>query len=108
MKWHDKFSRKKKFKPCDWSLLFDSRLKKFKGKLSTHWLGPYEIERHFDNGSVKIKTIDKEGISFLVNGHILRLYQKPSNREEFFHNLLQRSEMEIVSKGNPSPSPISN
>jgi hypothetical protein len=90
MKWHDKFIRKKKFKPGDWALLFDSKFKIFKGKLSTHWLGPYEIETIFYNGSVKIKTIDEEGISFLVNGHRLRLYQKPLNKEEFVHNLLQQ------------------
>jgi hypothetical protein len=75
--------RKNKFKPADWALLLDSRFKNFKGKVNTHWLGPYEIEKIFDNGSTKIKTIDEEGIYFLVNVHRLSLYHKPSNREEF-------------------------
>jgi hypothetical protein len=69
-KWHDRFIKKKQFQVGDWALLFDSRFKNFKGKFSTHWLGPYEVDMVFDNGSVKIKTIDGSGISFVVNGHI--------------------------------------
>jgi hypothetical protein len=42
-KWHDKFIKKKHFQPGDWDLLFDSRFKTFKGKLTTRWLGPYEV-----------------------------------------------------------------
>jgi len=57
--------------------------KRIKGKLSTHWLGSYEIETILYNGSVKINIIYEEGIYFLVNGHRRRLYQKPLNREEF-------------------------
>jgi hypothetical protein len=34
-KWHDKFIKKKHFQPSDWALLFDSRFKTFKGKLTT-------------------------------------------------------------------------
>jgi hypothetical protein len=74
-KWHDKFIQKKQFKPGDWALLFYSKFKNFKGKFTTQWLGPYEVVNVFDNGSMKIKTIDGEGISFLVNGHRLRLYK---------------------------------
>ena len=51
-KWHDKFIKKKQFNIGDWALLFDSRYKTFKGKLTTRWLGPYEIVTTFDNGSV--------------------------------------------------------
>ena len=57
-KWHDKFIKKKQFNTGYWELLFDSRLKFFKGKLTTRWMGPYEVVTTFDNGSVKIKTID--------------------------------------------------
>lgn len=66
-----------------WELLIDSKFKDFQAKLTTHWLGPYEIEDIYDNGSVKIKTIDEENISLLVNGHRLRLYNKPINKEDF-------------------------
>jgi len=30
--------------------LYDSRFKNFKGKLTTHWMGPYEIGIVYDNG----------------------------------------------------------
>ena len=63
--WHDKFIKKKKFNTGDWELLFDSWFKNFKGKLSTRWMGPYEVVTTFDNGSVKIKTIDGSKISLL-------------------------------------------
>ena len=72
--WHDKFIKQKQFNAGDWALLFDSRFKKFKEKLTTRWLGPYEVVTTFDNGSVKIKTIDGSEVSFIVNGHRLRLY----------------------------------
>ena len=32
-------------------------LKNFKGKLTTHWLGPYEVVTYFDNGSEKLKQL---------------------------------------------------
>jgi len=38
--WHDKYIKKKHFQPGDWALLFDSKYKTFKGKLTTRWLGP--------------------------------------------------------------------
>ena len=56
--WHDKFTKQKQFNTGDWALLFDSRFKNFKGKLTTRWMGLYEVVTAFDNGSVKIKTID--------------------------------------------------
>ena len=34
--WHDKFIKQKQFNTRDWALLFDSRFKNFKGKLTTH------------------------------------------------------------------------
>lgn len=73
-KWYDKFIKRNKFEVREWDLLFYSRFKYFKGKLTTRWLGPYEIEELFENGAIKIKTIDDQHISFLVNGHTLRLY----------------------------------
>jgi hypothetical protein len=69
--WHDKLIKKKEFAPRNWALLFDSRFKKFRGKLTTRWLGPYEVVSVSGNGAVKIKTIDDQNVSFLVNGHRL-------------------------------------
>ena len=62
-------------------MLFDSRYKNFKGKLTTRWMGPYEVVTTFDNGSIEIKTIDGTQISFVVNGHRLRLYHQPMSKK---------------------------
>ena len=86
--WHDKFIKKKKFNAGYWALLFNSRFKKIKAKLTTRWLGPYEVVTTFDNGSIKIKTIDGSEVSFIVNGHRLRLYHQPTSRHDFVQNVL--------------------
>ena len=67
-RWHDQFIKKKKFQPGYGALFFYSRLKNFKGKLTTRWMGPYGIEAVFENGPIKIKTIDDQPTSFIVNG----------------------------------------
>ena len=94
--WHDKFIKQKQFNTGDWALLFDSRFKNCKGKLTTLWMGPYEVVTAFDNGWVKIKTIDGSEVSFVVNGHRLRLYHQPTSKQDFIHNFLQQNEMELV------------
>jgi len=63
------YIKERKFQPGDWALLFNSKFKYFQEKFRTHWLGPYEIETIFDNGVVRIRTIDEERVTFLVNGH---------------------------------------
>ena len=52
--WHDKFIKQKQVNTRDWALLFDSWFKIFKGKLTTYWMGPYEVVTAFDDGLVKI------------------------------------------------------
>ena len=78
--WHDKFIKKNQFNTGDWALLFDSQFKNFKGKLTTRYLGPYEVVIAFDNRSVEIKTIDGSQISFVVNGQRTRLYHQPTSK----------------------------
>lgn len=82
-KWHDKFIKKKHFQLGDWALLFDSRFKTFKDKLTTRWLGPYKVDIVYDNGAIKIKTIDDGQVCFVVNGHRLKFYHKTISREDF-------------------------
>jgi len=106
-KWHDKFIKKTHFQQGEWALLFDSRFKTFKGKLTTRWMGPCEIVTVFDNGSVKIKTIDNELVSFIVNGHILKVYCKPISKEYFVQVLSNQEDMELVNREVSSPSPSS-
>ena len=104
-KWHDKFLKNKTFQEGDWALLFDSRFKHFKGKLTTRWMGPYEIVTVFYNGSVKIRTIDDEQATFVVNGHRLKVYHKPLSKQEFIRNMSQQSELELVGEEMTSSSP---
>jgi hypothetical protein len=70
--------------------LFDSIFKDFKGNFNTRWLGPYEIEAIFDNGSVKIQTLGDEKVSFLVNGHRLKLYQKHKLKGELVKDIMEQ------------------
>ena len=68
-------------------------------------MGPYEVVTAFDNGSVKINTIDGSQISFVVNGHRLRLYHQPTSKQDFIQNVLQQNEMELVEKEVIPPPP---
>lgn len=68
-------------------MLYDSRYKDFKGKLSTRWLGPYIVETCNDNGSILIQTINEEAIPMLANGHRLKIYKKPLSKQEFIKTL---------------------
>ena len=54
------------------------------------------------NGAVKIKTIDDQNVSFLVNGHRLKLYTKPVSREDFISKI-SVEEMEIMQEGESVP-----
>ena len=67
-------------------------------------MGPYEVVTAFDNGSIEIKTIDGSKISFVVNGHILRLYHQSTSKKYFIQNVLQQNEMELV-EGEAIPPP---
>jgi hypothetical protein len=96
IKWHDKFIKKKHFHPGDWPLLFDSRFKSFKGKLTTRWLGPYEVDTVYDNGAIKIKTIDDGQVSFVVNGQWLKFYDKPISREYFLQVMTADKALALV------------
>jgi hypothetical protein len=82
-KWHDKTIKNKQFQKGNWALLYDSRFKEFQGKLRTRWLGPYEVDTVFPNGTVRLLTIDDSKTLLLVNGHRLRLYQRPISKEDF-------------------------
>ena len=82
--------------------MFDSKFKYFQGKFQTHWLEPYEIEKLFDNATVKIRTIDEEKVPLLVNGHRLKVYHKPLSREQFFKIFQDNIDMKLVKKNSSS------
>ncbi len=101
---HDKYLKEKKFQEGDSALLCDSKFKYFKGKFQTHWLEPYENDKVFSNGAVRIKTIDESQNPLNVNGHILKIYHKPLSKEEFVKMFQDNSAIGLVKK-NPSSPP---
>ena len=103
--WHDKFMKQKQFNVEYWALLFESWFKNIKEKLTTRWLVTYEVVTSFDNGSEKIKPIDGSKVSFIVNGHRLRIYHQPTSRQDFVQNVLQHREMELIEEEVIPPPP---
>ena len=86
----------------DWALQFDSKFKDFQGKFQTHWLGPYEIDKVFSNGVVRIKTIDEFQTPLILNGHRLKIYHKPLSKEEFVKIFQDSSAIRPVKKNSSS------
>ena len=68
-------------------MLYDSRYKYLKGKLSKRWLEPYVVERCHDNGLVQIRTIDEQAIPLLVNGRRFKMYKRPLSKQEYIDNI---------------------
>eukprot|EP00253_Pinus_taeda_P014563 PITA_14563 len=81
-RWHDKTIKHKQFRKGNCALLCNSRFENFQGKLRTRWLGPYEVDTIFPNGTVRLLTIDDSRTPLLVNGYLLRLYQQPISKED--------------------------
>ena len=96
MKWHDKFIKIKVFHRGEWALLYDSHFKDFKGKLCTRWMGPYEVDTIFDNGIVRLVTIDDTRASFIANGNLLRLYHRLSSKDAFIKHISEKSGLKVV------------
>ena len=93
---HNRFIKKKVFHEVDWELLYDSRFKRdFKGKLRTIWLGPYLVDRAFDNGTVHLVTIDENRAPLFANGHRLRLYHKPISKDSFTSHIAADLEYQL-------------
>ncbi|GJZ22862.1 reverse transcriptase domain-containing protein [Tanacetum coccineum] len=72
-KWHDSRLRgDKNFKARDKVLIFNSRFKMHPGKLKSKWYGLCIVKTVHPYGTVEI--IDKNGVSFKVNGQRLKKY----------------------------------
>ena len=96
MKWHEKFIKTKVFHEGDWALLYDSRFKDFKGQLCTHWMGPYQVDAVFDNGTVRLIAINENKTSFVVNGHRLKLYHRLTSKDAFVKTLSHSADLMII------------
>ncbi|GJY25569.1 DNA-directed DNA polymerase [Tanacetum coccineum] len=80
-KWHDSRLRgDKNFNEGDKVLVFNSRFKMHPEKLKSEWYDPCVIKNMHPYGTMEI--IDKNGISFKVNGHRLKKYHEGFNNME--------------------------
>ncbi|GJZ99663.1 reverse transcriptase domain-containing protein [Tanacetum coccineum] len=62
----------------------NSRL--YKPKLRSHWLGPYVVKHQYSSGYVKLYR--KDGKTFIVNGHRLKLYHEEEDYNDQGKQLL--------------------
>ncbi|XP_070008088.1 uncharacterized protein LOC142165177 [Nicotiana tabacum] len=68
---HDKKILKREFKSGDLVLLFNSRLKLFRGKLKSKWSSPFKVVNVSPFGAVDLASED--GLrTFKVNGHRIK------------------------------------
>ena len=96
-KWHDRFIKKNMFCEEYLDLLYDSQFKMdFKGKLRMRWLGNYKIDHVFDNGTVRLTTIDENQTPLFTNGHLLRLYHKPISNDAFISQVAADPDCQLV------------
>ncbi|GJR55726.1 reverse transcriptase domain-containing protein [Tanacetum coccineum] len=72
-----KFRMRKEFKQGNKVLLFHSKYKFKQPKLRSRWLGPYVVKYQYPSGYVKL--YGKDGKTFIVNGHRLKLYHEEDN-----------------------------
>ncbi|GKE10310.1 hypothetical protein Tco_1413861 [Tanacetum coccineum] len=73
--WHDrKLRMRKEFKHGNKHLLFYSKYKFKQPKLRSRWLGPYIVKHQYPSGYVELH--EKDGKTFIVNGHRLKLYHE--------------------------------
>ena len=108
--WHDKFIKDREFSVGDWVLLYDSCYQHHQGKFQTRWLGLYEIVAIFNNGAFQLSTIDPVKFKLLVNGHCLKLYQKPTTQEKFLQqfNTLETSLLATTPTESSTQMPIAH
>ncbi|GJS65973.1 reverse transcriptase domain-containing protein [Tanacetum coccineum] len=77
--WHGRKLRiRKEFKQGNKVLVFHSKYKFKQPKLRSRWLGPYVVKHQYPSGYVEL--YGKDGITFIVNGHQLKLYHE---KEEY-------------------------
>ena len=79
-KWHDQRILRREFKAGDQVLLFNFRLRLFRGKLKSKWSGPYTIVSSTNFGAVTLRTSNHE--EFKVNGQRLKHYLGGMQMEE--------------------------
>ncbi|XP_015949591.1 uncharacterized protein LOC107474479 [Arachis duranensis] len=85
---HDKNIKRRKFRPGDLVLLYNSRLRLMPGKLRSRWKGPNRVEKVEPYGVFHLRHPSSNKI-LKVNGHRLKLYHgekmKDNKELEIFH-----------------------
>lgn len=82
--------------------MYDSQFKDFKGKIYTRWLGSYEVDTVFDNGIVKLVTINNSKVPLFSNEHSLWLYHKPTLKYSSV-NIIIGYDLQVLEAGENSP-----
>ncbi|XP_070036722.1 uncharacterized protein [Nicotiana tomentosiformis] len=72
-RWHDKHIQHREFEPGQEVLLFNSRSKRFPGKLKSRWAGPFEVVSVKPHGAVELRDMSSNA-TFLVNGQRVKYY----------------------------------
>ena len=68
--------------------MYDSRFKRdFKGKMHIRWLGLYQIDKVFDNGTICLVAIDEDQKPLFTNVHRLQLYYKSISKDAFISHV---------------------
>ena len=89
-KWLDKRIKQKEFNPGDKILLFNSRIKLFgHGKLHSKCEGPYSVVEAVPHGEITLQ--DDDGKIFKVNGHHLKIFLEPDNKEYHVINIIKET-----------------
>ncbi|GJV49383.1 hypothetical protein Tco_1439595 [Tanacetum coccineum] len=94
-RWHDSSLRgDKNFKVGDKVLLFNFRFKMHPSKLKSRWYGPNVVKTAYPYGTIEI--IDRNKISFKVNGHRLKKYHNGHTDTEDKEDLAAKKSMKLV------------
>jgi hypothetical protein len=74
--------------------------------MCTQWLGPYEVDIVFPNGTIRLITIDGSNTQLYANGHRLRMYRCPLSKEEFKSRCTADTDYQFLKGTELSPSPF--
>ena len=59
-------------------------------------MGPYQVDRVFDNGTVRLITIDENQTTFVVNRHHLKLYHRPASKDAFVKTISDSADLMVI------------
>ena len=69
-------------------------------------MGPYLVDRVFDNDTVRLVTIDEKWVPLFANGHRLWLYHKPISKDAFTSQIVADPEYQLEQGQESFSTPI--